>query len=526
MRKKLLLVLGLSSALVLAGCGQGNGSSSRNDGDDSSTKGTTTLSYKDFAEKFNANFEIKAVSGEETAARKGFVDLAKDHLTTVYQYSEENFFPNESFYIKGKTGDVQRQRLNEHNEVVNEHYKDDFDTNLANAFAEVEEGTTPVLAENGSLTEIGKKFLATMTPLMDLEGGGTFTNITSSIEFNEQCVYTFNATVNGNISLELKSTLVNPADYEAHILSTLPETEESKKLGSMLERLKENNYTATITKVGENTPTKVYYLNPTKLLEVEGANKCGYLKTENGYDNVVIKNDKPTMGTHSSDTFSSLVPSFDFAPEIVTDGSLSLKCGSIDTHSILFSSAPFYGAGQFKDVEVKEDSLSFVYGSVLGSVQSVDRYNIVFSNIGKTTLPIDISNAKYPNWEDVDPEIHDYFVTQFGEDYVIPAWTGFNWTKEDTDDATLLNASANVKDDNEGIDAVKSYLSKLNKIQTLTKWTEEEWANTDEYVVAGYHDEGYDELYHINSEFSMEVYFYADFSFIGISVAKNAHFLG
>lgn len=531
MKKKLLLVLGLSSVLVLAGCGQENGAFSSNDGDSSSTKGTMTLTYKDFAEKFNANFETKAVSNEGTITTKGFVDLAKDHLTTVYQHSAENFSPYESFYAKGKTGDVQRQHLNEHNEVVNVHYKDDFDTTVVNAFADVEEGVTPVLAENGSLTEIGKKFLATMTPLMNLESSGVFTNVTSSIELNERCIYTFNATVNGTISLELKSTLVNPADYEARLLSPLPETGESKKLGSMLERLRENNYTCTITKVGENAPTKVYYLNPTKLLEVEGTNKYGYLKTEDGYDNVVIKNDKPTIGTHSSDTFASLVPSFDFAPEIVVDGSLSLKCGSVDTHSFLFSSAPFYGARQFKDVEVKGDSLSFVYGSVLDSVQSVERYIIVFSDIGKTSLPIDISKTAVDNWEGTSEKVHNFFVSILGENYNIPAWSDFDWDVTVGKDNSFITLVATVDDVDEGTSSVKAYIQKLSKVSSLKRWTNAEWENTKPLVETGDHANGTDELYHLNDQYSLQVYFFEDEygleggSFAGLTVHETSYFL-
>lgn len=508
MKKKLLFVLGLSSLLVLAGCGE-EGTKS----DDSSNKQEEAVSFKDFAENFNAKVVQKVVTDSQEESASYLFDYAADHVSLVFDGAYDNYY-----FKKGKTGALEGLSLNEENEVVAETSDINFDEYFPNVFKEIDATTDLTLAKDGKFTELGGKFLSTFFPFAASKD--RYTEVTASMTTGKDFVFSCKAKTTSE-QIEVQATLLAPSEYQNCVLSPLAETEESKTIATTIEKLQAKNYTCTVKKGGVVNTT--YYLNPTALLIVEGDQKQGIVKTDDGYSTVVIKNDIPFSGTSSSNSFSSLLPSFEFAPEIIVNGEIAKGVHSSNLSRIfLFNDDG--RVGELKIGSFKTTSTSFEY--VVGEEENA--LTLSFSDIGNTTLPIDISKPQVSNWKDTNEKVHDFFVNILGENYNIPAWSDYEWEVTVNNESSFITLEASVDDDGEGTASVKAYIRKLDSMPNLTRWTDEEWKNVGSTIETGDHSEGTDELYHINDEYSLQVYFCADEwygSFAGLTVHKTSDFL-
>ena len=514
MKKKLLFVLGLSNLLVLGACGQSENPSESQKSDTSSQE-EKVFNFSDYATKFNANVEQKIVQDSKESKASYVLDYATDHVSMVFGEQTQGYY-----YKKGKTGALERLYINEENEVSSDKVDEVmFDGSFTNVFGEVGETTDLTLVEDGGLNQLGEKFLATFAPFWS-DGG--YSDVVASVSIGKEFVFSFKAKEDSK-EFELKATLVDASNYRNYTLSPLEETEESKGIAAIIAKLKENNYTCTLKQGG--TIKGVYYLNPTALLKVKGKEKEGFVKTETGYSNVTIKDDIPTYGTSSSDSFSSLLPSFEFAPEIIVDGEIEKNVYASNLSRVFLFGAERKTNVQFSSFLATSDTFEYVLG------EGEDALTISYSNIGKTTLPIDILNIKVSNWKDTNEEVHQFFVAILGENYNLPAWSDLDWSVTVGKDNSFLTLDASVDDDEEGESSIKAYIQKLDGTPGLTRWTDEEWNNVKDDIETGVHSDGTDEIYHINDKYSLQVYFCLDEwgimggSFAGLMVRENSFFL-
>ena len=492
MKKKLLLVLGLSSLLVLAGCG-GEGNSSDTKGNDSSSKQEEAVSFKDFAEKFNAKVVQKVVVDSQEESASYLFDYAADHVSIVFDGDYDNYY-----FKKGKTGALEGLSLNEENEVVTKTTDEKFDDHFPNVFKEIDGTTDLTLAKDGKFTELGGKFLSTFLPFSASED--SYSDVTASMTTGKDFVFSFQAKTTSE-QIEVQATLLAPSEYKNYVLSPLAETEESKGIATTIEKLQAKNYTCTVKKGDILNAT--YYLNPTALLIVQGDLKQGFVKTDDGYSTVVIKNDAPFSGTSSSNSFSSLLPSFEFAPEIIVNGKIAKG-----VHSSNLSRIFLFDNDRKDDLKIgsfKMTSASFEY--VVG--EGEDALTISFSNIGNTTLPIDILNPRAENWENTNLKVHQFLSRIAGDDYDIPAWKGINWDLYpgfNPETATNLSLTYDVSDVDDALASLHKYIELLDKT-SLKKWGDADYLKASSMVDPSMHDDGNLEIYYINSDYCLEVYY-------------------
>mgnify|MGYP007054419934 FL=1 len=224
-------------------------------------------------------------------------------------------------------------------------------------------------------------------------------------------------------------------------------------------------------------------------------------------------------------SFSSLLPSFEFAPEIIVDGEIEKNVYASNLSRVFLFGAERKTNVQFSSFLATSDTFEYVLG------EGEDALTISYSNIGKTTLPIDILNIKVSNWKDTNEEVHQFFVAILGENYNLPAWSDLDWSVTVGKDNSFLTLDASVDDDEEGESSIKAYIQKLDGTPGLTRWTDEEWNNVKDDIETGVHSDGTDEIYHINDKYSLQVYFCLDEwgimggSFAGLMVRENSFFL-
>lgn len=523
--KKKTLIIALGALLTLAGCGEEGGSSTTSSSAPASDTGSkNVLLPSALREKFISKTVGKVVNGDSERILNLTMDLADDHCTRIIGFDGETVTWNA--FVKNNIGGVNAVALDKNNNVAESSFSEDpFEEEFPNVFMSIQDSdvSSLVLANDGTLTEKGELFFNSLNMFISVSSGS---NYESSVSFETgKVVYkvAFDYGANpsaSSIRYSFETTVEDPSTYEALTIAPLEANDKTEGISNFLASLKINNYTYTLK---ENDVAKTtYYVVDGGFVEATSEGKKGFVKTSTGYQNVAIDSTgKTTLGEASSDAYGSLLPDFDVAPEIFDEN------GDV---SILVGDSSYKDSFAFKDLSLKK--YEFFNVSVAENALTIkleDDVDVIIDNVGTTTLPVDIFNAGVKmNWS-LEPEIDGYLKQVLGDDYELPYWEGLDWSVTYGSQNPNVCISADFDDFDEAAAAMKNYVDLLAQYPQFVKWTDAEWANVDEYSVAGTHDDGTDELYHLNDDFSMEVCavdMYGMYIDVEINVYPNSYFLG
>lgn len=525
--KKKTLIIALGALLTLAGCGEEGGSDTKSSVPASDTGSKAVLLPSALREKFISKTVGKVVGADPEGILHMTMDLATDHCTRIVDIDGQRV--QWSTYLKNNIGGVNAAVLDKNNSIAESTVSDDlFEDVFPNVFQSVEDSdvSSLVLANDGELTEMGQLFFESLNKFISVSSGS---NYESSVSFETaKVVYKVafdyeTKTSAASVRYSFETTVEDPSTYEAMTLAPLEANDKTEGISTFLASLKSNNYTYTLK---ENDVAKsTYYVVDGGFVEATSEGKKGFVKTSTGYQNVAIDSTgKTTLGEACSDAYGSLLPDFDVAPEIFDeDGDVSALVGD-STYKNSFS---------FKDLSLKNYELFNVTVSENGLILKLeDDLDVVIDNVGTTTLPVDIFNAGVKmNWSS-EPEIDGYLKMVLGEDYELPYWEGLAWEVDYGSQNPNICITAEFDDFDEAAAAMKNYVDLLAQYPQFVKWTEDEWANVDDGSgsVAGTHEDGTDELYHLNDDFSMEVVAddgsYAYIVGVALYIYPNSYFLG
>ena len=491
--KKRNLIIALSAMTLLTSCGEDEPS-------DSTLSETTGSSLKasDFATKFNAKVNASIKKGEEDIGGDYNIDYAADHVSYWTLDAKGQFFEKDS------NGGVNLATLDEHNEKSSETVLGEkFDDAFPNVFATL--ATTHAsekevdLAVNNALNDLGTSFVKLFLKNAPLEA---VTEATGSISFNENVALAMTLKDAAGTDVTLTATFVDPASYQETKLETLPETDASKALKTALDSIKEGNYTVKV-KEGE-TVKETLYVNSDRLLVTEGTSSKGFLKNETGYDAVLVSGDEIAEDGSSTDTFSSLLPDYDFASEVFVDGSVSPLVDEEDvlTHLQFTVLTSYYQNAEIQSLKLANDKKSMV----LTLENAGKTTSFEWSNIGTTALSVDISNVTVKKtWASAGyKEIDTQFKAAFGTNTFIPYWDiGLDWDIDTayTESNKNMTVSAYDFDEEADSDAVALYADKMKKAG-YKELTEEERKSLKEQngnLVGGLNDFVDYHIYHVNN---------------------------
>lgn len=477
--KKSNIIIALSAALLLAGCGEQN------------QGGGEPLSASDFAKKFNAHVNLTYKEGTYEEQRPLDVDFGEDHISFLGgSYGSV-------FYEKTSNGGVNFVSLDVHNvkqskTVLGETYAESFPNVFTTIASGHKDEKEVALAENNQLNDVGETFLKTFSKIAPI------TNIkeaTGSIAFNENVTLNLTLKNESDATFIFAATFGKPSEYEETKLSVLPETEASKALKAKLDTIKEGNYTVKV-KEGETEKATLYVNSDRLLMDKEGTQK-GFLKTDTGYKVLAVSGTTVSEEGSSTDLFSSLLPDYDFAPEVIVNDVVSPLVE--DGDPIEHLNFPVYPVTSFDSESVKTTDSGLVLTLTDNNVTTTFEW----SNIGTTTLPVDISNISVKKtwasegYADIDAGLKAIL----GSDIDLPFWDlgDLEWTIDDsgTTPGSSLLLAAYFDDDTEVTDAVAAYASEMEEAGyiELTETEREDLADAGFYL---YCDDTSDfENYHV-----------------------------
>ncbi len=444
--KKRNLIIALGALTILTSCGE-------NDSSASTPIGTSEESLKasDFAEKFNAKVNASIKKGTTNVDGDYTIDYASDHVSYISVDAKGQFFEKDS------NGGVNLATLDEHNEkstetVLGEQFDEAFPNAFVNLAADHANENEVDLATNNALNDLGKSFVKLLlknAPIKEI------TEATGSISFNESVALAMTLKdVEGTLAT-LTATFTEPSSYQETKLGTLPETDASKVLKKALDSLKEGNYTVKV-KEGE-TVKDTLYVNSDRLLITEGASSKGFIRSETGYDAVLVSGDEIAEDGSSTDTFSSLLPDYDFASEVIINGSVSPLVDEDDVlaHLQFATLSSYYQNADIQSLALSDDKKTLVLTLENGGKTT----SFEWSDIGKTTLPVDISKiTQEKTWASEYPAIDEHIKTIFGNDFVLPYWdSGYEWSDDYTENAQTLTLTFTSKSESEAADLTTIY---------------------------------------------------------------------
>ena len=467
--KKRNLIIALGALTILTSCGE-------NDSSTSTPIGTNeeNLKASDFATKFNAKVNASIKKGTTNVDGDYTIDYASDHVSYISVDAKGQFFEKDS------NGGVNLATLDEHNEkstetVLGEQFDEAFPNAFVNLAADHANENEVDLAANNTLNDLGKSFVKLFlkgAPLKEI------TEATGSISFNESVALAMTLKdVEGTLAT-LTATFVKPTSYQETKLKTLPETDESKALKVALDKIKEGNYTVKI-KEGEAIK-ETLYVNSDRLLDVEDNETKGYLKTETGFKVLAVDGETVKEDGTSTDLFSSLLPDYDFAGEVIINGSVSPLVDEDDvlTH-LQFATLSSY----FQNADMQTLALTADKKALVLTLKNGDKTTTCeWSNIGETTLPVDITKiTEAKTWESEGyTEIGNYLKAILGNDADLPYWdTGAEWTIEaHSDTEGTLTISSEISSEDERTNLVGAYASLMKKAG-YSELTEEDRKDLD-----------------------------------------------
>lgn len=501
--KKRIGALLLGSLLMLTGCGAD---------DNGGSKAEEDLTPSSFKERFNASMEGRIGAGAADSQNiLVSIDFAADHVT----YASEGY--QEFYFEKASNGGVKQKSLNIDNEIVTKTLTGVlFDERFANPFANIEEESKTIeLSIDGAFNDLGKSFysalLGNWLPL-----SGEPSDITANLTFEGGAALEMTCSFL-DVACSFSFAFLAPSNYSEKRIASLPESEESQKLAETFDKIKEGNYTYRVYCNEDAYGT--YKVDKNKFLYTNKAGmETGYLKSDSGYKILEVKSDgKAYLKESKSATFSSLLPTFSFAPELIRGGALAnianpLTAQVIDSLAIKglsFSSEAILSRIAWNEGDYLE----------IGVSDGKKEYEIDIEEIGKTAITPDLENYIEDGWAIKEPTIYSDLLALLGEDMKIPYFDiGGTWNIDNfqnTAEVKMLSLSSDSFDDeNEGLATLKEYVKKLRSISSFSEFNEDDWADYAPYPSGGGYGSENDFAFHINEQFYLEAA-YADDYFSG-----------
>ena len=520
--KKKTLIIALGALLTLAGCGEEGGNDTKSSVPASDSGAKAVLLPSALREKFISKTVGKIINSDNERTLNLTMDLANDHCTRIIGIDGKTVQLNA--FVKNNIGGVNYVVLDKNNAVAEGSFSDEsFEKEFPNVFASIEDSdvSSLVLANDGTLTETGELFFKSLNMMISVSSGS---NYESSVSFEEgkvvyKVAFDYKASSSSSDRYSFVTTVEDPSTYEAINVAPLEANDKTEGISTFLSSLEANNYTYTLK---ENDVAKsTYYVVDGGFVEATSEGKKGFVKTSTGYQNVAIDSTgKTTLGEASSDAYGSLLPDFDVAPEIFDeDGDVSILVGD----------SSYKDSFAFKDLSLnKYDLFNVSVAENALTLKLENNLDVVIDNVGTTALPVDIFNAGIQMDWSSEPAIDGYLKQVLGEDYELPYWEGFEWEVEYGSQQPNVCITSEFDDFDEAAAAMKNYVDLLAQFpEQFVKWTDAEWDDVLGYV-SGSHEDGTDELYHLNDDFSMEVCAFDDFYSVGVAlyIYPNSYFLG
>ncbi len=498
--KKRIGALTLGTLFMLTGCGAG---------DNGGSKAEDDLTPSSFKESFNASMEGRiGVGAADSQNILASIDFAADHVTYVSEGYQEFYFE------KASNGGVKQKSLNIDNEIVTKTLTGVlFDERFANPFANIEEESKTVeLSIDGAFNELGESFysalLGNWLPL-----SGEPSDITANLTFEGGAALEMTCSFL-DVACSFSFSFLNPSKYTEKRIAPLPESEESQKLAEALNKIKEGNYTYRVYCNEDVYGT--YKVDKNKFLYVNKNDKeTGYLKSDSGYKILEVRSDgKAYLKESKSSTFSSLLPSFSFATELIEGGALANIANPLNAQiieSLAINGLSFSSEAILSKIALNDDGYLEIDIS-----DGKKEYEIHIEDVGQTAITPDLENYIEDGWAIKEPTIYSDLLALLGEDMQIPYFDiGGTWNIDNfqnTAEVKMLSLSSDSFDEeNEGLATLKEYVKKLRSIPSFNEFSEDDWGDYAPYPSGGGYGSENDFAFHINEQFYLEVAYADDY---------------
>lgn len=429
MKKTNLLLLSALFLSSLASCGVSGDNGSQTT---SSEEQNTSFGVDRFTKTWSATFSATSKQGNNAEMSfSGVMDFGEGFISTKTNLPALSLVYCD-FVEKNASGGVSTKSLNAKNEIEESvqpglSYDEKYMNPFVDLVPEGEEVTEINLASENKMTEKGVKFGS----LIGLSNSGTYTSFEMKIVDLDKKAPTLKVTASmsdGAGSIGTITYSIVFSEYANHLgkLAPLKETDDSKKIDTLIGKMQANNYTIEIKNADKVEVT--YFVNQDRIYkQIAGQKSFGFLKTSSGYQALDVSVDGVvTESSTSTDPFSSLLADYDFSGTIFNkkeDGSYVLN-DYLPSHNALNANFELAGAlnsymtNQSSDFTFLIDESSFAVKNNLGDDKD---YTLTWKNFGNTTLPVDLTKITVvKSWTSEAPDVWNKMTTVLGKDFSFP----------------------------------------------------------------------------------------------------------
>lgn len=306
---------------------------------------------------------------------------------------------------------------------------------------------------------------------------------------------------NNAITLKIDATFASKKDEKIKKIEVLNDNEENNPIKEKIDALKNSNYTVEV-KDEKGQLIKTIFVNNNQLYIRETGKNLGYVKTETGYDEVSVNEDETSvvLNSNSKNAYESLLAKFNVSKDVfykTNDGyvvypyvkDLQNEFTTVGLTDYLFNNIL---------INVSDESLTLKTSSTMKEV-----YEIIFKDINKTTIPVDLTNyGSKTTWLDENEEINNAINTMIGDVSKLPYMdTGYGWNYYDLTEGEYLEIISEDVPESE-TQTLKAQYASLLKEQGYRKMSESETENLGWVNASGVDQEVYD----LGNGFAVEVY--------------------
>ena len=508
--KKGLFVLSIVGLLALTSCGptfNTSSTSSSSSEDNSSTSSTTTsqVTYEDHLklreDSFNALVHLTTTASEEEAIESFYkVYVSNDYYTIEKYETLESIMPYSVLGFVNKENKVFVREVSPSNTLIETDFKLPYDisffgyNNLKDFDLVVDQvGEYDVISNVDSVKHLNALLTSSLT--------GTLTPKKANFNFDGKEFSYSSFYENSAITLKIDATFTNKEDEKNKKIEVLNDNEENNPIKEKIDALKNSNYTIEV-KDEKGQLIKTIFVNNNQLYIRETGKNLGYVKTETGYDEVSVNEDETSvvLNSNSKNTYESLLAKFNVSKDVfykTNDGyvvypyvkDLQNEFTTVGLTDYLFNKVL---------LNVSDESLTLKTSSTMKEV-----YEIVFKDINKTTIPVDLTNyGSKTTWLDENEEINNAITTMIGDVSKLPYMdTGYGWNYYDLTEGEYLEIISEDVPESK-TQTLKAQYASLLKEQGYRKMSETETENLG-WVNASGEDQ---EVYDLGNGFAVEVY--------------------
>lgn len=508
--RKGLFILSIVGLMTITSCGPTSNTSKTSipsSEDSSSTSSTTTsqVTYEDQLklreDGFNALVMLSTTAaGEDTIKSDYKTYVSNDYYTFEKYESNSSLMPYSTLCLVNNNGKVFVRELSPNNEIV----ETDFKTNYDMSFF----GYNNIKDFNIVIDQIGEYDVINNVDSVVHFNNLLTSNLTGTLK-PKQAKFLFDGTTlsyssfyeNNGVTLTMDVDFIDKKDEVVKKIEVLNDNPENNLIQDKITVLKNNNYTVEVKEV-EGKVLKTIFVNNNQLYIREAFNNLGYVKVENGYDEVSVNDEETSVVLNSSsqNSYESLLAKFNISKDVFYKNNddfitypyvkdLNEQFNTVGLDNYLFDNII---------LNVHSDSLVLKTSSVMNK-----KYEITFKDINNTVIPVNLTDyGTKSSWSDENIEIDNAIQTMIGDISKLPYMdTGYGWNYYDLTEGEYLEIISENVPENE-TQTLKAQYASLLKEKGYRKMNESETENLGWVNAVGEDQEVYD----LGNGFAVEVY--------------------